>query len=190
MSTQPKPLLTPEEYLATEREAEFKSQYFNGEMFMMAGATEAHNTIAMNIVGALHPQLRDRECRVFSSDMRVKVSALGKYTYPDVSVVCGKREFEDDHNDVLLNPNVIFEILCESTEAYDRGKKFEHYRYLDSLLEYILVALDAIRIEQYVRQSDRTWTYREYHEKEDVVNLESVECSLALAEVYLKVFDM
>lgn len=189
MSTLTKKRLASDEYLALERGAEFKSEYFDGEIFMMAGATETHNLIVGNIISTLNTQLRTRDCHVYPSDMRIKVSALDKYTYPDVSVVCSKREFEDSHNDILLNPSLIFEVLSKTTEAYDRGKKFEHYQYIGSFSEYILVAQDGIRVEQYVRQSDRTWTYREYHEREDVVRLESIGCDLALTEVYLKVFN-
>ena len=188
MSTLPKELLTPEQYLTIEREAEFKSEYFDGEMFMMAGASPRHNIIVSNIIRSLGTQLLNRDCIVYPSDQRVKIEALSKYTYPDVTVACSKRLYEGEQKDILLNPNVIFEILSESTEAYDRGKKFEHYRQIDSLVEYMLVAQDTAHVEQYIRQNDSTWTYREYHQKEDVVKLVSVECSLALGDVYHKVF--
>jgi Uma2 family endonuclease len=188
MSTQPKrSLLTPEEYLAIERQAEFKSEYFQGEIFAMAGVQRPHNLIANNIIRVLGNQLLERDCNVYSSDMRVKIKKIEKYTYPDVAVTCGKEIFEDDYVDTLLNPVVIFEILSHSTEARDRGEKFQHYQFIESLIEYILIAQNVVRVEQYVRQSDRTWMYSQYQNLEDVVKLESIGCKLSLKEVYVKV---
>ena len=187
MSSQPKTLLTPEEYLALERKADGKSEYFAGELFAMAGASQRHNLIVANMIRTLGNQLLERPCNVYPSDMRVKISKVGKYTYPDVVVACGEEQFEDGHNDALLNPVVIIEVLSESTEAYDRGKKFEHYQYLDSLVEYLLVAQDPYRIEQYVRRDDRIWTYSEFHRAEDIVQLSTIDCALALKDVYAKV---
>jgi Uma2 family endonuclease len=155
-------------------------------MFAMAGASETHNLIVSNVVRSLGNQLLNRDCYVYPSDMRVKVSTIGKYTYPDVVVVCGKKVFDDDQHDTILNPVLIVEVLSESTEAYDRGKKFEHFQYLESLGEYLMISQDSHRIEQYVRQGDRTWTYHEFHDLEDTVNLATTACELALQEVYLK----
>jgi Uma2 family endonuclease len=188
MSVQPKRKLSPQEYLAQERQAEFKSEYYQGEMFAMAGASEAHNLIMSNVIQTLGLQLKQRDCRVYPSDMRVKVNALGKYTYPDVVVVCGRGSFEDERKDILLNPVLIVEILSPSTEAYDRGRKFEHYQYIKSLAEYILITADAFRIEQYIRQTDWTWTYHEFHDERDAVDLPAIGCQLALGDVYAKVF--
>jgi len=188
MSAQPKPIrLSTEEYLARERRAEFKSEYFNGELFAMAGAQQAHNLIVGNLLRTLGNQLLERDCKVYSSDMRVKIAKINKYTYPDVVVTCGKANFEDAEVDTLLNPVVIFEILSDSTEAYDRGKKFQHYQFLESLAEYVLISQDAVRVEQYIRQSDKTWQYSQYQELGDLVKLESVNCELALKDVYVKV---
>ena len=188
MSTMPKrALLTPEEYLAIERQAEFKSEYFQGEMFAMAGVQKPHNLIANNIIRVLGYQLLERDCNVYSSDMRVKIKKIGKYTYPDVAVTCGKELFEEDYVDTLLNPIVIFEILSHSTEARDRGEKFQHYQFIDSLIEYILIAQNTIRVEQYVRQSDRTWMYSQYQNLQDVVKPESINCELSLKDIYVKV---
>ncbi len=188
MSAQPKTsFLTAEEYLALERRAEYKSEYFKGETFAMAGASRPHNRIVTNIISTLDKRLLERGCNIYPSDMRVKVKKLDKYTYPDAVVTCGKELFEDDEVDTLLNPIVIFEILSESTEAYDRGKKFRHYQFIDSLKEYILITQDAILVEQYVRQNDRTWRYSEYQNLDDVVKLDSVECELPLKEVYTNV---
>lgn len=191
MSTLPqRSFLTAEEYLAIERKAEFKSEYYNGEMFAMAGASRPHNRIASNVISTLNPHLVKRGCNIYPSDMRVKIKKIGKYTYPDVVVTCGKELFEDDYVDILLNPVVIFEILSRSTQAYDRGEKFQHYQFIESLAEYILITQDAVRVEQYVRQSDRTWIHNEYRNLDDVVKLESVACELPLRELYANVPDI
>ncbi len=188
MSTLPKrSFITAEEYLAIERNAEFKSEYFQGEMFAMAGALKPHNLIASNVIRVLGNQLLERDCNVYPSDMRVNIKKINKYTYPDVAVTCGKEIFEDDYVDTLLNPIVIFEILSHSTEARDRGEKFQHYQFIESLVEYILIAQDRIRVEQYVRQSDRTWMYSQYQNPEDIVKLESINCELLLKDIYVKV---
>ena len=187
MSSQRKTLLTPEEYLAAERKAETRNEYFAGEVFAMVGASKRHNLIAANIIRVLGNQLLDRPCNVYPSDMRVKVSATGKYTYPDVVVACEPELFDDAENDTLLNPVVIIEVLSASTEAYDRGKKFEQYQQIASLTEYILVAQEPYRIEQYMRQSDKEWRYSEYHEAEDVIKLSVIGCEIALKDAYAKV---
>jgi Uma2 family endonuclease len=188
MSTLPKKsILTAEEYLAIERQAEFKSEYFNGEMFAMAGASRPHNRIASNIIRTVDTQLLKRGCNIYPSDMRVKIKKIGKYTYPDIVVTCGEELFEDDYVDTLLNPVVIFEILSKSTAAYDRGEKFQHYQFIESLAEYVLITQDAVRVEQYVRQSDHTWIYNEYQNIDDIVKLESVNCELPLRELYVNV---
>ncbi len=187
MSSQPKPFFTPEEYLEIERKSEFRSEYYAGEMFALAGASKQHNLIAGNIFAAFHRQFIARSCNVYQSDMRVKVSATGLYTYPDVVVVCGEEKFDDSHRDLLLNPVVIVEVLSESTEGYDRGKKFEHYQQIESLTEYLLVAQEPYRIERYVRQTAAQWLYTEAHQAEDVVKLETIDCALALKDVYAKV---
>jgi Uma2 family endonuclease len=124
MASHPKDLLTPEEYLAIERRSEFKSEYFAGETFAMAGGSKRHNLVAGNINRILGTQLLERDCNVYNSDMRVKIASVGKYTYPDASVACADEQFEDEDEDTLLNPIVIIEVLSKSTEAYDRGKKW------------------------------------------------------------------
>ena len=187
MSLQPKPRLTPEDYLALERSADFKSEYFNGEIFAMTGASESHNLIVINTIRELSIQLKKRPCKVYANDMRVKVDPTGLYTYPDVVVTCGKAQFDDTHLDTLLNPVLIVEVLSDSTEAYDRGRKFEHYRKLDSLVEYVLIAQNRPHIESYRRQADQQWLLREYSELDGTLRLLSIDCDLALAEVYDKV---
>ena len=187
MSHQRKALLTPEEYLAFERRSEVKHEYFAGEIFAMVGASKRHNLITANAIRILGNQLVERPCNVYPSDMRVKVSSTGKYTYPDVVVACDQEEFDDAEKDTLLNPVVIIEVLSESTEAYDRGKKFEQYQQIESLTEYILITQEPYRVEQYVRQSNREWRYSEYHNAEDVVIVSVIGCELTLKDVYAKV---
>jgi Uma2 family endonuclease len=179
--------LTPEDYLAIERQAQYKSEYFDGEMFAMSGASPEHNQIAVNIVAEIHTQLKKRPCRVFMSDMRVKVSPTGLYTYPDVVAFCDPPRFDDQQKDTLLNPNVIIEVLSDSTEAYDRGKKFQHYRTLESLQEYLLIAQDKCQIEHYIRQSNNQWLLLEINKIEATIDLPSIKCSLALSDIYDKV---
>lgn len=187
MSSHRKTLITAEEYLAAERESEIKHEYFAGEAFAMVGASRRHNLIAANVIRLLGNQLLDRPCNVYPSDMRVKVSATGKYTYPDVVVACEEELFDDAEKDTLLNPAVIIEILSDSTEAYDRGKKFEQYQYIESLAEYLLVAQEPQRVEQYVRQGGSEWRYSEYHRVDDIVKLGVIGCELVLKDVYAKV---
>jgi len=184
----PKTLLTEEEYLAIERGAEFRSEFHGGEMYAMVGASRRHNRIVTNLVTALDNQLRDRPCNVYSNDMRVRVTTTGLFTYPDVVVTCGEEAFAGDEQDTLLNPLVIFEVLSDSTEAYDRGKKFEHYQNIDSLSTYVLVAQKAQRIERYVRhEGGRAWIYTEAPEANAMVGIEAIRCDLRLEDVYAKV---
>ena len=153
----------------------------------LAGTSERHNLIAGNVFAELHTQLRKRLCKVYVSDVRLKVNRTGLYTYPDVMVVCGETQFADDQQDMILNPTVIIEVLSESTEGYDRGKKFEHYRKLDSLSEYILIAQDRYHVERYVRQPDNQWLLAETDNVHDTLSLTSIACNLALADIYDKV---
>ncbi len=178
--------LTPEEYLALERQAEQRSEYYAGEMFLLAGASRPHGRIASNIVIELGQQLADRDCDIYASDLRVLVERSGLYTYPDIVVTCGEERFADDQQDVLLNPLVLFEILSRSTEAYDRGRKFEHYQRLDSLAEYVLVAQDTPRIEHFARRGDG-WLYTDVRGIEGVLELPAIACDLPLADVYRRV---
>lgn len=177
---------TPEEYLAIEREAEYKSEYINGEMYAMSGASRKHNLVAGNVFGELRSQLRGKPCEAYIGDMRVKVSPTGMYTYPDVVAVCGEPRFEDTGLDTLLNPTVIIEVLSESTEAHDRGLKFAHYRRLESLADYVLVAQDKMRVEHYTRQGDG-WFLHDLSGPEETLRLPSIGCELSLRDVYDKV---
>src|SRR2546427_4844189 len=161
MSSQANKRYTAEEYLALERQAECKSEYYAGDIFAMAGASRWHNLIVTNVVRELSLQLKERPCTTYPSDMRIKISPTGLYTYPDVTVVCGEAQFEDTQQDTLLNPTLIVEVLSESTAAYDRGGKFTHYRKLTSLMEYVFIAQTKPHIEHYVRQPDNRWLLAE-----------------------------
>jgi Uma2 family endonuclease len=187
MATQPKTYITPEQYLEIERKAEFKSEYYQGEMFAMAGARWTHNRLVANLIAALHQQLRSGPCQTLSSDMRVQVKATGLYTYPDVTVVCGEPQFLDETRDTLLNPSLIVEVLSPSTEAYDRGRKFEHYRSVESVGEYLLVSSERVSAELYTRQPDGRWLLTFGGSLEDSLDLQSVGAHLALADLYEKV---
>ncbi len=179
--------VTEEEYLARERCAETKSEFVNGEIFAMSGAREPHNLVAMNVGASLHSQFRGRPCRVYGSDMRVRVSATGLNTYPDVSALCGPPRFHDAIRDTLLNPQVLVEVLSESTEAWDRGGKWEHYQRLESLTDYLLIAQDRVRVEHFTRGPDGAWTCREYTRMEEVIELQSVGARLEVEAMYDKV---
>jgi Uma2 family endonuclease len=157
MSTLPKNYLTPEQYLEIERKAEFKSEYFPGEMFPTSGAPRAHNLIAWNAGASLHQQLRGRPFEAYPGGMRVRVTAAGLYAYPDLVIVCAKPQFADGAFDTLLNPTVIIEVVSESTEAYDRGQKFAHYRSLESLSEYLLISSERISADLFARKPDGNW---------------------------------
>lgn len=179
-------LYTPEEYLAQERVSETKNEFYQGEIIPMPGASREHNFIAGNIYLFLRLLFRGRSEEVFQNDMRVRVSESGLYTYPDV-VVADAPIFEDAEVDTLLNPIVIFEVLSKSTEQKDRGDKFEQYRNIGSLTEYILVSQDRCRVEQFTRQPDGTWLYRAYANIADMLQIESIDCELLLKDVYEKV---
>lgn len=187
MSTLSKTYITPEQYLEIERKAEYKSEYYNGEMFAMAGAQEAHNLLVAHAIRDLDQQLRSRDCRVYPSDMRVFVPKTGLYTYPDVVVVCGERKFQDTEVDTLLNPVVLVEVLSPSTEAYDRGRKFEHYQSIESFQEYLLIASDRMHVDVIMRQTGGRWLLRSASEPTESIELTSIGCRLLLADLYEKV---
>jgi Uma2 family endonuclease len=184
MSAAPKAKLTPAEYLAVERKAAFKSEYLNGEAFAMAGASLPHTRIKDNIARALNNQFQGGPCIAVTSDLRVKVSATGLYTYPDVVVYCGPPEMEDDRRDTLLNPKVIIEVLSDSTERYDRGLKFRHYERIESFQEYILVAQDESAVERRVRQSGWDWRLTTIAGLDAELEFVTVPARIPLSEIY------
>jgi Uma2 family endonuclease len=187
MSTQPQARYSPAEYLAIERASEIKHEYYAGEIFAMGGASREHNRVTFNLAVILGAQLKEKDCEAFVNDMRVKISKTGLYTYPDLIVTCEHPRFEDDQFDTLLNPQVIIEVLSDSTEKYDRGKKFAHYRRVESLREYVLVSQDRPLVEHYARQDDGHWLLTVANGLEATVELPTVDCRLRLADVYAKV---
>ena len=187
MSANPVALLSPEEYLALERAAEFKSEYFNGRVYAMSGGSRAHSAIAINLARAFSLALDHTPCLVFSSDLRLRVPETGLYTYPDLSVVCSEPEFADDYVDTLLNPIVVVEVLSKSTEAHDRGLKFINYRKLASLQEYVLIAQAEPRVEVFRRRGPGEWALSESGGQGAICRLESIGAEIALADIYRKV---
>src|SRR2546429_1224082 len=182
--------VSPDEYLRLERQAEYKSEYLNGEIFAMSGASRQHNLITGNIGAEFNRQLKGKPCEAYTSDMRVMVRSNGFHTYPDVIVVCGEPQFEDKEVDTLLNPTLLIEVLSQSTERYDRIAKTSYYRTIDSLQEHLLVAQHEVRVEQYLRQPNGQWSQIQYTSPDDVVQLTSIDCSLKLSDVYEKIaFD-
>ena len=184
MASNPVTKVTEEEYLALDRAAEIRSEFLDGEMIAMSGGSMRHAQLQANLIGEFFAALRGTDCRVYGSDFRVRVSKTRMYAYPDVSVVCGKPLLADEHQDILLNPMVIFEILSPSTEKYDRGLKFQHYRTIDSLRDYVLVSQDAVRLEHYTRGDDATWTLRDYQSLQEELTIASIGVSLPLGRVY------
>lgn len=181
--------VTPEEYLAAERKATEKHEYDAGWVTAMAGVSRQHNLISVNLLSAFHFRLKDRPCEVYGGDMRLEVEASGLYTYPDVTIACEGPRFGDQEFDTLLNPQVIVEILSPSTESHDRGRKFAHYRRLESLREYVLVSQDRVLVERFTRQGDE-WVLTEFGRDDDVLRLASVGVEVPLREIYAKVrFD-
>ena len=176
-------------YLERERTAGIKSEYHRGEIVAMTGASRKHNIILANLVAELRNQLKGRPCRVYPSDMRVKVEETGLLTYPDVSVTCDEERFADDHLDTLLTPLIIVEVLSDSTEGYDRGAKFAHYRTLRSLKEYILVSQHHPKIERFYKNRDGRWVLEETGPDVDAIRLDAIDCTLSLSEVYDKVME-
>jgi len=177
---------TPQEYLALERKSETRNEYYNGEIFAMAGASREHNLTVANLLRDIGNQLEDRPCESYPSHMRVSVEATGLYTYPDVSVVCGEPRFQDREVDTLLNPTVIVEVLSPSTEAYDRGDKFRHYRRIDSLREFVLISQDRMMVERYTRQG-KDWVLSDMTDPDQVLKLESIGCQIPLDRIYAKI---
>ena len=176
---------TPEEYLERERRAECKSEYRDGEIRAMAGASVPHNRLNSNLVRELGLALKNSRCDVFSQDLKTRTTPT-KYAYPDVIIVCGEPEFLDSHEDVITNPTVIFEILSPSTESFDRGDKFADYQTSGSLQEYVLVAQDQIGIERFTRQTGGLWLYQRLHRREDALTLESVGVTIPLDDIYYR----
>jgi Uma2 family endonuclease len=182
-----KKTFTPAEYLAMEVVADYKSEYFNGEIFAMSGGTPDHSSIAVNLTSELNRLLAPRPCRVFNSDMRLHIERSGLYTYPDVMVICGKIELVKRRNDTVTNPVLIVEVLSESTRDYDRGMKFNLYRQIPTLQEYVVVESENPRVECYRRSADDQWVVEMFDDPDAIVRFTSVDCEIPLHEIYRKV---
>ena len=199
MASQPNVFLTAEEYLDLEEKAEYKSEYMDGELLAMAGANPEHDTIVVNFVVILGHQFKGTPCKVHTSDMRVAASPTSAYTYPDISIACKDARYIRRGTATLLNPVVIIEVLCPSTEAYDRRKKFGKYQGIPSLAEYVLVSQDEILVERYARQPNAEsgaglrldggdWLYSPLTSLDDSLTLTAVPATLQLRDVYDRVF--
>ena len=188
MSALPKRYFTQEEYAALEERAEYKSQYVGGEIFAMAGVQPWHLEVMSNLAGMFYNRFRGGPCRAYFNDASVRVQAGELWTYPDVVALCGEAKFDLTKKPYsLLNPQMIFEVLSPSTEAFDRGDKFARYKRIEPLTDYVLVASEKVWVEHYIRHEDGGWLYREYHAAGDVLKLASVEVELPLAEIYERV---
>ena len=184
---QKKPYVSVDEYLRLEREALDKSEYYAGEIFVMAGGTATHSTIVMNVGGELRSLLRGNRCAPYDSNLRIEIPATGLFTYPDVSVICGPIESSPLGDDMATNPTLIVEVLSDSTEAYNRGGKFAHYRTIPSFREYVLVSQNEPLVEVFFRRDDGIWQLAPVSGLDAAVQLQSLGITLRLAEVYERV---
>ncbi|MBL8161522.1 MAG: Uma2 family endonuclease [Anaerolineae bacterium] len=187
MSALREPRFTETEYLALESASQTKHEFYGGQIIAMSGASPTHDDIVGNTFASLHAQLRGGRCRVYTSDVRVKVAGPRSYFYPDIKVVCGAPDFNSDNPPCLLNPTLIIEVLSPSTADFDRGAKASAYRQLESLQELLLISQDSPRVERFVRQPDGQWLLGEIHGLDAVLELRTIGCTLALAEVYARV---
>ncbi len=174
---------TPEEYLALEEKAEYRSEYVNGFIFKMAGGTESHIQISFNVTKLFSDKLRGK-CRAYQSDMKVWVEEAGTFFYPDVTVVCGERRFYKDRRDIVENPILLVEVLSESTKDYDKNDKFFTYKHIESFKEYVLISQDKPVVQQYIRQSDGHWKIEATIGLNSKVYFESLDTELAMQDIY------
>ncbi len=178
---------TPEEYLALEEMEDYRSEYYNGEVFAMAGGSANHNRIGLNVAAMFNMVFENRSCEAFMSDMRLMVKQVGLYTYPDVMVVCGKVEFVPNRTDTLTNPILIVEVLSESTEGYDRGKKFEFYRTIPTLQHYLLIDQNRVHLEYFHKLDGERWVLREFSEMDDIIKIQTLDFEILVSRIYNKV---
>jgi len=188
MSQAAVPRITFAEYIKAEEAAETKSEYFDGQVFAMSGGTAAHALLGARLITEIGAALKGGPCRVYSSDLRIRVVETGLATYPDLSVVCGPISFDPNDKNTVTNPAALFEVLSDSTEAYDRGKKFSNYRRIPSLKLYVLVSQNEPLVEVFRRGDDGRWSIEEVS-AEGTAKLEAIGCSLSVQELYAGVFD-
>lgn len=189
MASLPSAPLTTEEYLRIERAAEFKSEFHDGQRSALAGASPNHALLA-NRIGALLDLQVPANCRTFNTDLRIKIASTDAYTYADCTVICGEPRYSSEQKDVILNPALIVEVLSPSTEGYDRGKKFELYRTIESFREYLLIHQDRRRVEQYSKQNDGSWLLREHAGLEDSVVIPNLGVRIPLADLYASALNI
>ena len=189
MASLPTPQITEEEYLRLERAAEAKSELVDGEIFAMPGKPLVHVVLAVKLSTGLSLMLRGRDCIVLGSDMRIRTQRSGSYVYPDVSIVCGKPQTHQTADDILTNPTVVVEVLSPATADYNRGKKFELYREIASLQDYIMVHTGSVHVEHFSRQPG-SWLFREYCGAESSVTIASIDCTVLLGDVYDEIPDV
>jgi len=187
MARPEKKVVSPETYFEMEKTAEYKSEYYHGEVFAMTGASARHNLMVTNMLANLHSQLQDSDCWVFPSDLKIQVDEAAHYVYPDVSVICGDVEFVEGRDDVVTNPVVIFEVLSQSTKDYDRGSKFQAYRNIDALREYLIVDQFSFFVEHFTREAPNRWVLKEYRGLEEIISLPSIDAQLGLKEIYYRI---
>ena len=176
--------ISPEQYLEMERASEVKHEYYQGEVFAMSGASIPQNYVFHNVYGSLVISLKGKNCKPFGSDLRIHIPENGLYTYPDITIICGKPETTDNFEDSVTNPSVIIEILSKSTQDYDRGTKFALYRSIKSLKEYILVNSRAVSVEHNTRQPDNSWVLTEFKQLSDSFIISSIGLTLHLKDIY------
>jgi len=184
MATRPVTKITEEEYLRLERAAEYKSEFIGGEVFAMPGGSFRHSVLAAKWITDFNVRLQGQSCIVFSSDVRVRTPSTGSYVYPDVSVVRGKPVAHAGSDDILTNPTVIVEVLSPSTSDYDHGTKFDLYREIPSLSDYVMVHTDTVQVDHFARQPDGSWILREYRGEDSTISLNSIDCTIRLGDVY------
>ena len=175
---------TEAEYLAIERAAEFKSEYYEGRLVELSGASYFHNVVKDNLIGCIGNALKGSPCRTLSSDMRAKIPRAHSYSYPDIVILCGEPEFADDKFDILLNPTAIIEVLSPSTERFDRRGKFRRYQRIESLQEYVLVAQDEMLCERFVRGSDESWVLTTFDDPAGAFAMVTGSVKILLSEIY------
>jgi Uma2 family endonuclease len=184
MSAIPQVQISFDEYLARERASQTKSEYYAGQIFAMSGGTPRHNTISGNIFANARNKLRGTPCRPFNSDQRIRIQSCGLATYPDVSIVCGELRLDTQDIDAIVNPRVIFEVLSNSTESYDRGKKFDFYRQLDTLRNYVLISQEEAQVECFTRQSNGDWLLSIHKGLDTVLPLSTIAIEMLLTDIY------
>ncbi|MFB2972473.1 Uma2 family endonuclease [Aerosakkonema sp. BLCC-F183] len=178
---------TPEEYLALEETAEYKSEYHDGEIVPMTGGTTNHNQIALNVSVALSVAFKSKDYRVFMGDVRLWIPRFNRFTYPDVMVIAGQPEYYNNRKDTITNPQVIIEVLSKSTKGYDRSDKFRFYRTIPTFQEYILLDQNQMSIEQFSKQANKRWSYSVYDEEDTALVFSSFQVEVSLADIYEKV---